>query len=521
MTALQSFTEGRWRDGSGDQRPLLDAATGDVVATIPATGPDWAAALAHARAVGGPTLRALTFHERAAILKAVAKHLGGHLDELVALSTRTGATRRDTAVDVDGGIATLAVYASKGARELPAAKVLADGPIEPLAKGGTFAGRHVLASRLGAAVQVNAFNFPVWGMLEKFAPAFLAGMPSVVKPASQTAYLTELLVRRVIDSGLLPEGSLSLICAGPGDLLDHLTAQDTLGFTGSAATARALRTHPNVVARSVTFTAEADSLNASVLGPDVSPDDPEFGLYVDQLVTEMTVKAGQKCTAIRRAFVPSAIADKVVDAITARLAEVVIGNPAHPQVQLGALASLGQRDEVRRAVTAIAAGAQIVYGDLDEVAALDADPERGAFLSPMLLRAEDLFAAPAHDVEAFGPVSTVLAYDTLDSLANAVALGEGSLAASIVTADDAVAADLVTRLAPWHGRMLVLNRDDAAESTGHGIAMPQMLHGGPGRAGGGEELGGMRAVHHYLQRTAVQAHPDLLNALAPAAPEAP
>ncbi len=519
--ALQSYAEGRWQDGSGEQRPLLDAATGEVVATIPAHGPDPAAALWYARTVGGPALRALTFTERAAILKSLARHLSGTIDELAALSTRTGATRRDTAVDVDGGIATMAVYASKGARELPntpalsGGPVLPDGGIEPLGKGGTFAGRHILTSRPGAAVQINAFNFPVWGMLEKFAPAFLAGMPSVVKPASQTAYLTELAVRQIIASGLLPDGTLTLLCARPGDLLGQLGPQDTLSFTGSAATALALRTHPVVAGRAVTFNAEADSLNCSILGPDVSPGDPEFDLYVGQLVTEMTVKAGQKCTAIRRAFVPAGLAGPVADAVADRLAGLVIGNPADPDVELGALASLGQRDEVRRAVSQLAAVTRPVYGDAAKVTVTGADAERGAFLSPILLRADDLLAGPVHQVEAFGPVSTLLPYTDRDELAEAAAAGQGSLAGSIVTADRAVAADLIGRLAPWHGRLLVLDRTDAAESTGHGVAMPQLLHGGPGRAGGGAELGGLRAVRHYMQRTAVQGHPDLLAGLAP------
>ena len=519
--ALQSYSEGRWQDGLGEQRPLLDAATGEVVATIPARGPDVEAMLTHARTVGGPELRALTFTQRAAILKGLSRHLSGCLDELAALSTRTGATRRDTAVDVDGGIGTMAVYASKGARELPDATVLADGGVEPLGKGGTFAGRHILTSRPGAAVQVNAFNFPVWGMLEKFAPAFLAGMPSVVKPASQTAYLTELAVRRMVESGLMPEGALTLLCGGPGDLLDHLTTQDTLGFTGSAATALALRTHPVVAGRAVRFNAEADSLNCSILGPDVTMDSPEFSLYVDQLVTEMIVKAGQKCTAIRRALVPAGLAGAVADAVAARLADVVVGNPADPDVQMGPLASLGQREEVRQAAARLSASTRPVFGDTAKVTVAGADAERGAFLSPILLRADDVFAGPVHEVEAFGPVSTLLPYEDLDQAADAAARGGGSLVASIVSADASVALDLVGRLAPWHGRILVLDRTDAAESTGHGVAMPQMLHGGPGRAGGGEELGGLRAVRHYLQRTAVQGHPDLLARLIPGGTQSP
>jgi oxepin-CoA hydrolase/3-oxo-5,6-dehydrosuberyl-CoA semialdehyde dehydrogenase len=511
--SLSSYSAGRWHDGEGAQRPLLDAATGEVVATIPTRGPDTVAMLDYARTVGGPSLRELTFTERAAQLKALAKYLSGHLDEFVALSTRTGATRRDTAVDVDGGIGTLAVYASKAGRDLPDAALLLDGDIEALGKGGSFAGRHIYTPRLGAAVQVNAFNFPVWGMLEKFAPAYLAGMPSVVKPASQTAYLTESVVRRIIESDLLPEGALSLLCAGPGDLLDNLTSQDTLGFTGSAATALALRTHPVVAGRSVSFNAEADSLNCSILGLDVTPADDEFTLYIDQLVTEMTVKAGQKCTAIRRAFVPAGLLDAVADGVASRLADVVVGHPADPAVVMGPLASLGQRDEVRRAVTELSADARTVFGDLNKVEVHGADVERGGFLSPILLRAGGAGAAAQHRVEAFGPVTTLLPYLDSDELVGAAALGDGSLVGSIVSNDQTLVLELIRRLAPWHGRLLVLDRHDAAESTGHGVAMPQMLHGGPGRAGGGEELGGLRALTHYMQRTAVQAHPDLLTSL--------
>ncbi|HYZ55170.1 MAG TPA: aldehyde dehydrogenase family protein [Streptosporangiaceae bacterium] len=363
-------------------------------------------------------------------------------------------------------------------------------------------------------MQVNAFNFPVWGMLEKFAPAFLAGMPSVVKPASQTAYLTELVVRRITESGLLPEGSLSLLCAGPGDLLDNLSSQDTLSFTGSASTALALRTHPVVAGRAVPFNAEADSLNCSILGPDVTDSDPEFELYVDQLVTEMTIKAGQKCTAIRRAFVPASLAAAVTDAVSDKLAAVVVGHPADPGTMMGPLASQAQREEVRNAVGKLTAAARRVYGDPDTVDVHGADPSRGAFLSPILLRCDDASAAAPHEIEAFGPVSTIIPYDGINEVVGLAARGDGSLAGSVITRDPDAASRLIAGLAPWHGRLLILNREDAAESTGHGVAMPQLTHGGPGRAGGGAELGGLRALDHYLHRAAVQGHPDILNGLA-------
>jgi len=365
------------------------------------------------------------------------------------------------------------------------------------------------------AVQINAFNFPVWGMLEKFAPAFLAGMPTVVKPASQTAYLTERAVRIIAESGLLPDGVLSLLCAGPDGLLDQLTAQDTLAFTGSAATALALRTHPVVAARAVGFNAEADSLNCSILGPDVTATEPEFGLYIDQLVTEMTVKAGQKCTAIRRAFVPASLVDAVAEAVAAKLAGVVVGHPAEVTTTMGPLASQAQREEVRTAVGKLTAPARLIYGDPDKTDVHGADARRGAFVSPMLVRCDDPDAAAPHEVEAFGPVSTILPYRGIDDVIALAARGNGSLAGSIVTYDRDAALRIIAGLAPWHGRLLVLDRDDGAESTGHGVAMPQLMHGGPGRAGGGAELGGLRALEHYLQRTAVQGHPGLLSRLSP------
>ena len=513
MTALlESYAAGKWFRASDEGAPLLDAATGEEVARISSTGLDLAAMTGHARQVGGPAVRRLTFHERAGLLKALAKHLSTCKDELYALSTRTGATRRDSMVDIDGGIGTLFSYASKGTRELPNDTIVLDGGLEQLGRGGTFVGQHLYTSRPGVAVQINAFNFPVWGMLEKLAPAFLAGMPTIVKPASQTAYLTELAVRRIVESGILPEGALQLLSGSAGGLLDELRVQDTVAFTGSAHTAGMLRNHVNVLHGGVQLGIEADSLNCSVLGPDVTAEDPEFDLFVKSLVSEMTVKAGQKCTAIRRAIVPEAIADQVVEATRARLAKVTVGNPADPEVRMGALASLGQRDEVRKAVQALRGSAEIVYGDPDHVELVDADAERGAFLSPVLLRANPGAVEP-HDVEPFGPVSTVLTYSTLDEAVALAARGKGSLVGSLVTHDPDVARTVTLGLAPWHGRLLVLDRDDAGESTGHGSPLPMLVHGGPGRAGGGEELGGVRGVLHHMQRTAVQGSPDMVTAI--------
>ena len=372
-------------------------------------------------------------------------------------------------------------------------------------------------------MQINAFNFPVWGMLEKLAPAFLAGLPCIVKPASQTAYLTEAVVRRIVASGLLPDGSLQLLCGSAGELLDHLGEQDAVAFTGSAHTAGILRTHPSVVQGGLRLGIEADSLNCSVLGPDVAVGDPEFDLFIRGVVTEMTVKAGQKCTAIRRVIVPAAIADQVVDALAGALATVAVGDPRDPDVRMGPLASLRQREEVRKAIEALRTTAQIVYGDPERVSVVNGDAERGAFLGPVLLRARP-GATEVHDVEPFGPVSTVVTYDGLDEAVALAARGRGSLAGSLVTHDPAVARTVIAGLAPWHGRLLVLDRDDAAESTGHGSPLPTLVHGGPGRAGGGEELGGIRAVLHHMQRTALQGSPGMLTAITgrwlPGAPQA-
>ena len=507
---LRSHVLGTWHTPSDEGRPLFDAVTGAEVARLSSAGVDFAAALEYGRRVGGPALRELTFHQRAALLKALAGHLREHREELYAVSAHTGATLYDSRFDVDGGIGVLLSYASKGRRELPDARVYVEGDVEPLGKGGTFLGQHIATPLHGVAVQINAFNFPVWGPLEKLAPAFLAGVPSLIKPASPTAFLTAELVRLIVEAELLPPGAVQFVAGSLGDTLDHLTGQDLVRFTGSAATAATLRAHPGVVRNSVRFSAEADSLNLSALGPDAAPGTPEFDLYVGQLVTEMTVKTGQKCTAIRRAFVPAEHVDAVVEAVSAKLAKITIGDPA--TARMGALAGLEQREEVRRGIKALADTGRIVYGDPEKVDLVDADAERGAFVSPILLVGDPERAEP-HEVEAFGPVSTVLPYTSTEQLVEYAARGQGSLAGSVVTADPAFARDVVLGVAPWHGRLLVLNGKDAKESTGHGSPMPQLVHGGPGRAGGGEELGGLRGVLHHMQRTAVQADPDTLTAI--------
>ncbi|MFD5831820.1 phenylacetic acid degradation bifunctional protein PaaZ [Lentzea sp. NPDC060358] len=511
MSLLRSYVSGGWHTSSEEGAPLHDAVTGEEIARISSAGVDMRAALAHGREVGGPALRELTFHQRAQLLKALGLYLKEHKAELYALSARSGATRSDSWIDIDGGFGVLLGYASKAKRELPNDKVFVDGALEPLGRGGTFVGQHICTPLRGVAVQINAYNFPMWGPLEKFAPAFIAGVPSLIKPASQTAYVTEKMVELMLASGLLPEGSLQLVCGSAGDLLDHLTPQDLVGFTGSASTAQHLRTHQAVIRSSVRFNAEADSLNCSILGPDAVAGTPEFDLFVDQLVTEMTTKAGQKCTAIRRALVPAGLIDEVGEAVAAKLGEVVIGNPADRSVKMGALAGLEQREEVLRSLKSLRESSSVVYGD-GALSLVDADAERGAFMSPMLLRAAADAVQP-HEVEAFGPVSTLMPYTSADDAVALAARGSGSLVGSIVSADTDFVRDVVIGVAPWHGRLLVLDREDAGESTGHGSPLPMLVHGGPGRAGGGEEMGGMRGVLHHMQRTAVQGSPRALSAI--------
>ena len=511
---LESYVQGSWRAGSGDGTALRDASTGEVIVHASAEGFAPAAILDYAREVGGPALRALTFHERAALLRSLGKRLLDFKDEFYELSFRTGATRADSWIDIDGGVGTLLAFAGKGARELPNGHVWLDGDVEGLSKLGSFVGQHVCVPLEGAAVHINAFNFPVWGMLEKLAPAVLAGMPVVVKPATATAYLAERVVRRIIESQLLPTGALQMIAGGVGDLFDHLTCQDVVSFTGSASTAARLRAHPAVVRNSVRFVAETDSLNSSILGLDAGVGTAEFDLYIREVVREMTAKAGQKCTAIRKVLVPAGVAADVVAALGAALAGVVVGDPRVDGVRMGPLASRDQRREVVARIDDLRREAEIVSGDLDGFAPAGADRERGAFLPPVLLWCRDPAVARAvHSVEAFGPVATVLAYGTLDDAVTLARLGGGSLASSVFTADDAVAARLVLGLAPFHGRVLVVNRHCAKESTGHGSPLAPLVHGGPGRAGGGEEMGGLRGLLHYMQRTAVQGSPDTLAAI--------
>jgi len=508
---LLNYAFDRWTPGEGNLAELTSAIDGAPVATAGSGGLDFGAMLKHAREVGGPALRKLTFHERARMLKALGQTIMARKEELYELNYLTGATRKDGWIDIEGGAGTLFSFSSKGRRELPDAHVLMDGALEPLSKAGTFVGQHIYTSLQGAALHINAFNFPVWGMLEKLAPTLLAGMPAIVKPASATSYLTEAAFRVMIESGALPTGAVQLIVGGVGDLFDHLGGQDVVSFTGSASTALKLRTHPTVMRESVRFIAEQDSLNASVLGTDAAPGTPEFDLFVREVAIEMTVKAGQKCTAIRRAMVPADYLDAVQEALAERLAGTKVGDPRAEDTRMGALVSLSQRDDVRQKIAELeAAGAKIVSGD----PSADSPIAGGAFLSPVLLRADDPWRSTAvHDVEPFGPVSTIMPYKDMDDAIALANRGMGSLALSLFTHSTDAARDFIGGAAAYHGRMLVIDRTNSKESTGHGSPLPVLVHGGPGRAGGGEEMGGIRGVKHYMQRTAIQSSPTMIAAI--------
>lgn len=508
---LASFVRGQWMETGPDAVEIRSAVTGDVVAQAVSGGLDMREVLAYARNTGGPALRRLTFHQRADLLKKLAQYLTERKEQLYKLSFQTGATRTDSMIDVDGGIGTLFVYAGKGRRELPNSTFLIDGAPEQLGKAGTFAGQHIVTSLHGVAVHINAFNFPCWGLLEKMAPALLAGMPVVTKPATITSYVAHALAQMIAESKILPDGAFQFIVGPTGDLFDHLTCQDVVSFTGSASTSEMLQRHPVIAREAVRFVAERDSLNAAILAPDATPGAPEFDLFVKEVVKEMTVKTGQKCTAIRRAMAPSAHVQAVIDALRERLGKVVIGNPELENVRMGPVVGLDQRRDVLAHVAKLRSEAEVVAGDPDNFSVEGADVARGAFIPPMLLHCADpARATQVHSIEAFGPVSTVMGYDTLDDAIALTNRGGGSLVASVYTYDPRTAADLTFGIGPFHGRLVLIDRDCAKEQTGHGSPMPQMVHGGPGRAGGGEELGGIRSLHHYMQRTAVQGSPAML-----------
>ena len=510
---LQSYAQGEWYQSSESGVLLNSAITGDNIAEISSSGLDFASMADYGRTVGGPALKKFTFHERALMLKSLGAYLLERKEIFYECSKSTGATRSDSWVDIEGGIGTLFAYSSKARIEMPNSKVYMDGGVERLSRNGTFIGQHIYTPIQGVAVHINAYNFPCWGMLEKLAPALIAGIPCIVKPASQTAFLTELMVKHIIESGILPAGSLQLICGSTGNLLNHMTYQDLVSFTGSASTGLMLKRHDTIATENTRFVMEADSLNCSILGNDVEPGSVEFDLYIKEVISEMTTKAGQKCTAIRRAIVPSNKLDAVAEALSDRLSKTIVGNPDNKTVRMGALAGTDQRQQVIDNINKLRAQNEIVFGDPTKVDVLDADAEKGAFLSPILLAANDSKSNCAHDIEAFGPVCTLVPYSDNQQAVEIAALGKGSLVGSLITADKSNATEIIMGAAAHHGRMLILNEECSKESTGHGSPLPQMIHGGPGRAGGGEEMGGIRGVKHYMQRTAIQGSPDMISAI--------
>ena len=513
MQKLQNYAAGKWVEGTGKATTLYNSITGEAIYEADSTGLDFSIMLDYARKVGGPALRKMTFHERGRMLKALAMFLNDKKEEFYKVSWATGATRIDSWIDIEGGIGNLFAYASLR-RQFPDETYYVDGEAAKLSKNGTFIGHHICVPKEGVAIHINAYNFPVWGMLEKVAVNFLAGVPAVVKPATVTSFLTEVVVKEIIKSKILPEGALQLICGSANGILDSVTNQDIVTFTGSASTGMKLKAHPRIISESVPFNLEADSLNASVLGPDAKPGTPEFELFVKEVCKEITIKAGQKCTAVRRIIVPAAFVEDVQIEVGKRLAKTAIGDPNVEGVRMGALAGKDQLHDVIENVKLLMKSQEIVFGNLDKVELMGADASKGSFMSPILFLNKDPFnKQDCHNIEAFGPVSTILPYDTLEDAIELTKLGKGSLVCSIVTGDDKVARDFVIGAASHHGRILVLNADCAKESTGHGSPMPLLTHGGPGRAGGGEEMGGKRGVMHYMQRTAIQGSPTTITAV--------
>jgi oxepin-CoA hydrolase / 3-oxo-5,6-dehydrosuberyl-CoA semialdehyde dehydrogenase len=513
MNKLKNYALGSWIEGEGEGQVLYNAVTGKEITTASSKGLDFAAMMQYARTVGGPALRKMSFQERGRMIKSLALHLTEIKQKYYPLSYQTGATKSDSWIDIDGGIGTLFAYSSLR-RKFPNQTFYVDGDMIPLSKEGSFIAHHIIVPKEGVAIHINAFNFPIWGMLEKVSVNLLAGVPAIVKPATITSYLTEAVVKDIIASGILPEGALQLICGSAHTILDHITSQDVVTFTGSASTGQMLKSHPRILSESVPFNMEADSLNASVLGEDVKPGTPNFDIFIKEVHREMTAKCGQKCTAIRRIIVPADRVEEVRLALSQRLKKTVIGNPELQDVRMGALAGKTQQAEVIERVAQLATFSPIVFGSLDEVDIIGADAKQGAFLSPILMINERPFEYTlTHELEAFGPVSTILPYHNLEEAIAISKLGKGSLVSSIVTQDETIATKFALGAASYHGRILVLNESCAKESTGHGSPMPMLVHGGPGRAGGGEEMGGVRGIKHYLQRTAIQGSPDMVTAI--------
>lgn len=510
MRNLENYALGQWTKGQGEGQQLFNAVTGEALYSASSRGLNFGDMMDYARTTGGAKLRKMTFQERGRMLKALALHLNEKKEEFYKISYLTGATRVDSWIDIEGGIGNLFAYASLR-RQFPDLPYYVDGNMEKLSKGGTFVGHHIAVPKQGVAIHINAFNFPVWGMLEKIAVNLFAGVPAIVKPATITCFLTEAVVKEIVASKILPEGSLQLICGSANGILDHVMNQDVVTFTGSASTGKMLKSHPRLVQESVPFNLEADSLNAMVLGLDVKPGSTEFDLFIKEATKEITIKAGQKCTAVRRLIVPENLIEAVQNGISKRLATTTIGAPENKDVRMGSLAGEAQRKEVREKVNELARSQKIVYGNLDEFNVIGADAKKGAFMPPILFLNDKPFEkTDCHNIEAFGPVSTLMPYKTTEDAIKLSRMGLGSLVCSIATANDDIATEFVVGAASMHGRILVFNADCAKENTGHGSPMPMMVHGGPGRAGGGEEMGGKRGVMHYLQRTAIQGSPTTL-----------
>ncbi len=509
---IKSYINGKWQFGSGKSEEIFNAVTGEKIGEINTEGIDFKGAFDYAREIGGPKLRSMTFHERALMLKNLAKYLMERKEELYKISVSTGATKIDSWIDIDGGFGTLFTYSGKGRRELPNETFLTEGNVEPLSKNGTFVGMHILVPLEGVALHINAFNFPCWGALEKLAPTWLAGMPAILKPSPISSHLAEKLVQLIVESGIVPEGAIQLVSGGDVDLFENLSCQDVVTFTGSASTGQKLKVHPKIIENSVRFNMETDSLNYSILAPDAKPGTEEFDLFVKEVFKEMTSKAGQKCTAIRRSIVPQQFMQNVIDAVSKKLSKVKIGNPDSEEVRMGSLASRSQVKEVKQRIFELSKVAEIVYGVSDEFELIDADKEKGSFVSPVLLKCENPFEKnEVHEIEAFGPVNTIMPYSNLDEAIQIANKGKGSLVGSIFTADDEIAKKITLATASYHGRIMIINKNCAKESTGHGSPLPHLKHGGPGRAGGGEELGGILSVKTYMQRVALQGSPETLS----------
>ena len=521
MIKLRSYACGEWKAGESEGRVLHHAVTGEEIATLSSEGLDLAAMLEHGRTKGGPVLRAMTFHDRAALLKNMAGVLNDNRDELNRIASTYGATKRDAMFDVDGGIATLGFYAHLGSKKLPASTFLVDGEVSRLSKPGNFVGRHVYVPLEGVVVQINAYNFPSWGMLEKLAPSLLAGLPNIVKPATTSAWLTFRMVELLIESGVMPEGTLQLLSGSVGDLLDHLTCQDVVAFTGSATTGQKIRSHPNIVAKAVRVNIEADSLNCILLGPDVPAESPTYNYFIKEVVNEMIIKAGQKCTAVRRVIVPKDKEQAVIDSLREKLSAVKVGDPATEGVKMGPLVDRDAVQSARDGIQALTQEAEIVLGDPNRTNFEGVDGAKGAFMEPVLLHSTNPESSKlVHEIEVFGPLATVIGYGDVDQAIDLARRGGGSLVGSMFSENMDFCTKVTFGVAPYHGRLMVMNAKAAPESTGHGVVMPHLVHGGPGRAGGGEELGGMRSVHHYMQRVALQGDPERLDQIcAPAMTE--